>query len=90
MGCDDFCFFQCREPPLNLKIFVSTNTFDNSTFFYEQLKFTWLVQFSNKQSARGTEQGDYKSCEKSKVRLIEPLVLSRHLSDPAPSRNLGK
>jgi hypothetical protein len=43
MGCDDFCFFQCREPPLNLKIFVSTNTFDNSTFFYEQLKFTWLV-----------------------------------------------
>ena len=24
-------------------IFVSTNAFDNSTFFYEQLKFTWLV-----------------------------------------------
>jgi hypothetical protein len=22
---------------------VSSNTFDNSTFFYEQLKFTWLV-----------------------------------------------
>jgi hypothetical protein len=28
---------------LNLNIFVSTNAFDNSTFFYEQLKFTWLV-----------------------------------------------
>jgi hypothetical protein len=24
-------------------MFVSSNTFDNSTFFYEQLKFTWLV-----------------------------------------------
>jgi hypothetical protein len=22
---------------------VSSNTFDNSTFFYEQLEFTWLV-----------------------------------------------
>src|SRR5262245_21814414 len=40
---DDLCFFQCGEPPLNLKIFVSTDAFDNSTFFYEQLKFTWLV-----------------------------------------------
>ena len=39
---DGFCFRQCREPPLNLKMFVSGNAFDNSTFFYEQLKFTWL------------------------------------------------
>ena len=43
LSCDDFCFFKRGEPPLNLKIFVSTNAFDNSTFFYEQLKFTWLV-----------------------------------------------
>ncbi|MFZ1067438.1 MAG: hypothetical protein WAN42_18220 [Pseudolabrys sp.] len=28
---------------MNLKMLVSSNTFDNSTFFYEQLKFTWLV-----------------------------------------------
>ena len=39
---DGFCFRQCGEPPLNLKMFVSGNAFDNSTFFYEQLKFTWL------------------------------------------------
>ena len=25
-------------------MFVSGNAFDNSTFFYEQLKFTWLGQ----------------------------------------------
>jgi hypothetical protein len=25
-------------------MFVSSNAFDNSTFFYEQLKFTWLVR----------------------------------------------
>ena len=43
MSCDDFYFFKRGEPPLNLKIFVSTNAFDNSAFFYEQLKFTWLV-----------------------------------------------
>ena len=29
---------------MNLKMFVSSNAFDNSTFFYEQLKFTWLVR----------------------------------------------
>jgi hypothetical protein len=25
-------------------MFVSSDAFDNSTFFYEKLKFTWLVQ----------------------------------------------
>ena len=39
---DGFCFVQCGEPPLNLKMFVSGNAFDNSMFFYEQLKLTWL------------------------------------------------
>jgi hypothetical protein len=41
---DGFCFFQRGEPPLNLKMFVSSNAFNDSTFFYEQLKFTWLVR----------------------------------------------
>jgi hypothetical protein len=39
-----FCLFQCGGPPLNLKIFISSNAFDNSSFFYEQPKFTWLVR----------------------------------------------
>ena len=39
-----FCFSQRSEPPLNFKIFISSNAFDNSTFFYEQPKFTWLVR----------------------------------------------
>src|SRR5207244_13384194 len=43
LSCDDLCFFKRSEPPLNLKMLVSSNTFDNSTVFYEQLKFTWLV-----------------------------------------------
>ena len=43
LSCDHLCFFKGSEPPLNLKMLVSSNTFDNSTFFYEQLKFTWLV-----------------------------------------------
>ena len=30
-----FCFFQRGKPPLNLKIFVSSNAFDNSSFFYK-------------------------------------------------------
>ena len=43
LSCDDLYFFKSCEPPLNLKMLVSSDTFDNSTFFYEQLKFTWLV-----------------------------------------------
>ena len=34
-----------RKPPLNLKMFISGDTFYNSTFFYEQLEFTWLRIF---------------------------------------------
>ena len=41
---DEFSFFKCRRPPLNLKIFISSNAFDDSTFFYQQLKITWLVR----------------------------------------------
>ena len=41
---DGFCFSQRSEPPLNFKIFISSNAFDNSTYFYEQPKFTWLVR----------------------------------------------
>src|SRR5262245_26703042 len=40
---DEFSFFECRRLPLNLKIFISGDTFDDSPFFYQQLKFTWLV-----------------------------------------------
>src|SRR5262249_40564668 len=40
VGRDEFCFFKCRGPPLNLKIFISGDAFDDSTFFYEQSKFT--------------------------------------------------
>src|SRR5215467_10765244 len=40
---NSFCFFQRGSPPLNLKIFISSDAFDNSSFFDEQPKFTWLV-----------------------------------------------
>ena len=42
LSYDGFCLSQRGEPPLNLKMFISSNAFDNSTFFYEQLKFIWL------------------------------------------------
>lgn len=45
LGYDGFCFPQRRKPPLNLKIFTSSDAFYNSPFFYEQLKFTWLSIF---------------------------------------------
>src|SRR5215472_19193283 len=44
VGRDKFCFFKSRGPPLNLKIFISGDAFDDSTFFYQQPKFTWLVR----------------------------------------------
>src|SRR5262245_23444821 len=40
---DGFCFFQRGSPPLNLKILISGNAFDNSSFFDEQPEFTWLI-----------------------------------------------
>ena len=46
LGYDGFCFPQRRKPPLNLKIFTSSDAFYNSTFFYEQLEFTWLSVFA--------------------------------------------
>src|SRR5262245_48123815 len=38
-----FCFPQRGKPPLNLQMFISCNAFYNSTFFYEQLEFSWLI-----------------------------------------------
>jgi hypothetical protein len=32
-----------RKPPLNLQIFISSEAFDNSAFFYQQLEFIWLI-----------------------------------------------
>ena len=43
LSYNGFCFFKRGGPPLNLKIFISSNAFDNSSFFYEQPKFTWLA-----------------------------------------------
>ena len=43
LSCDDLYFLKSCEPPLNLKMLVSSNTFDNSVFFYQQLKFTWFI-----------------------------------------------
>src|SRR5262245_53143553 len=44
LSYDGFCFFQRGGPPLNFKIFISSNAFDNSSFFNEQPKFTRLVR----------------------------------------------
>ncbi len=44
VGRDEFCFFKCRGPPLDLKIFISGDAFDDSMFFCKQPKFTWLVR----------------------------------------------
>jgi hypothetical protein len=43
LSYDGLCLDQSGKPPLNFKMFVSSNAFDNSTFFYKQLKFTWLA-----------------------------------------------
>src|SRR5215471_17202562 len=34
---------RCVTMRLNLKILISGDTFDDPPFFYQQLKFTWLV-----------------------------------------------
>src|SRR5262249_54364875 len=43
LSYDGFCFPQCSESPLNLQIFISSDAFYNSTFFYQQLEFSWLI-----------------------------------------------
>ena len=48
-----FRFFKRGGPPLNLKIFISSNAFDNSSFFYEQPEFTWLVRVVIAAEVRG-------------------------------------
>src|SRR5262249_3006544 len=45
LGCYGFCFPQRRKPPLNLKMFISSDTLYNSIFFYQQLEFTCLSIF---------------------------------------------
>ena len=42
LSYDGFCFFQRSKPPLDLKIFVSSDTFYNSALFHEQFEFTRL------------------------------------------------
>ena len=37
-------FVQRSEPPLNLKIFISSDAFYDPTFLYEQLEFTGLIR----------------------------------------------
>ena len=43
LRCHDLCFTQSSKPPLDLKVFISSNTFYNPAFFYKQLKFTRFV-----------------------------------------------
>ena len=43
LRCDLLCFAQRSKPPLDLKIFISSNAFYNPAFFYKQLEFTWFV-----------------------------------------------
>src|SRR5215469_12513192 len=40
---DGFRFPQRGKPPLNLKILISRNAFDNSALFHEQLEFARLI-----------------------------------------------
>ena len=44
LSYNGFCFPQRSKPPLNLQIFISSNAFYNSTLFYEQLEFSWLIR----------------------------------------------
>ena len=43
LRCHGLCFAQSSKPPLDLKVFISSNTFYNPAFFYKQLEFTWFV-----------------------------------------------
>src|SRR5262245_13880430 len=42
LGDDGFCLLQCRQPPLNLQIFVAGDAFDDATFLDEQLELAGL------------------------------------------------
>jgi hypothetical protein len=44
---DGLCFGQPSKPPLDLEIFTTSNAFDNSPFFYEQLEFTRSIFVRN-------------------------------------------
>jgi hypothetical protein len=46
LSYNGFCFPQRSKPPLNLQIFISSDAFYNSTFFHEQLEFSWLIVVS--------------------------------------------
>ena len=43
LGYDGLCFAQRSKPPLDLKVFISSDAFHNSPFFYEQLEFILLL-----------------------------------------------
>ena len=40
---DSLSFTQRSKPPLDLKIFISSNAFNNPAFFYKQLELTRFV-----------------------------------------------
>ena len=43
LRCHGLRFAQSCKPPLDLKVFISSNTFYNPAFFYKQLEFTRFV-----------------------------------------------
>src|SRR5262249_41610542 len=43
LSYNGFCFPQRSKPPLYLQIFISREALYNSTLFYEQLEFGWLI-----------------------------------------------
>ena len=40
VGYDGFCFPQRCKPPLNFEIFIPSDAFYNSAFFYQQFEFS--------------------------------------------------
>jgi hypothetical protein len=70
LGCDGFCFPQRSRPLLNLKIFISSDAFYNSMFFYPQLEFTWLrIQEGKAQCPDAQEMSPVPS--KAGIRVCE-------------------
>ena len=46
VGYESFCFPQGCKPPLNFEIFITSDAFYNSAFFYQQFEFAWLCVMS--------------------------------------------
>jgi hypothetical protein len=64
---------------LNLKIFISSNALDNSSFFYEQPKFTWLVRVVIAVKAGG----EIDAASRDPVPLYDALI--RRISPALPA-----